>query len=1267
MNNNLKKNLAKIMSLALLASVTIGSMPNVAKAEEVEKLLNMPLTVESKEKIVNNFKSELLESDSIIKDNENQEEVIRLIVEVDGKSAQEMVPRGIKASGKEAATVESTQKPVRDAVASLDGIEVRHSYTNVFNGFSVDAKRKDIKEIEKIKGVRKVTEVQRYTENMNNAKKLTQIEEVWKKYSLQGEGMVVAILDTGIDYKHKDFKNPDDKSKLKLNESGLEKIKSSGVLKADKNADTYFTEKIPFGYNYADRNNEIVDLRDYKSPHGAHVAGIVGADGEEELLENNQAVKGVAPEVQLLAMKIFSNGPLGKYTYSDDQLAAIDDSVALGVDVINMSLGGAAGYRDDKDPVQDAITRATDAGVMVVVSAGNSSNSTDPYGLGMLNDQITVGSPALAKDALMVASYENSHVADKIISFKDKKGKVISEGTFKEHQVGIEEIYNKNISIVDGGFGKGNEVKNVKGKIALIKRGEIAFTEKILNAQANGAKGVIIYNKDGDDSLINMATDPNIKIPAIFIGNSTGAKLLEGSKKGIALFNGDTRNTIGENINGSDYSDFTSWGPSPSLEFKPQIAAPGGQIYSTLNEGQHGVMSGTSMAAPHAAGSMALLMESIKEYAPELKGRELIDYAKNVMMNTSSVKIDKNAKEVPYSPRRQGAGLVQVEDAVRNRVTVTNNGQAAVALKEIKGNKATFTLELKNYGSENIEYEIESLGGVITQDENTKYGEMIRDRVLDEDDANLSFSKDEITVPAKGTAKVDVTLNIGSGLSKDRYLEGFIRLEAEDEKAPSLSIPYMGFYGEWDKESITTNNIWDENKHVLVQILKATGEYPAMLVENLALTNVNNEASILGIVGNNEDGSMKVDENTIAISPNADSVNDVVYPGLYLMRNAKNISVEILDENGNMVRNLGSTVDYRKKIIGLETGKAPALMNELSWDGKVFDKAKGQYVNVKDGKYTYRIKSKIDFKDAKEQVINMPVKVDTVGPNVEVVKYENVKDGEVKVYFKATDELSGVVPNGQFPVIINGELNKEATEANTTYDSKTGLYSKTIKGLKANTLNQIEIGAFDYANNLGGTSTVIPVGKVPPAAISFNDKTFAQGQIDVNKNSYNISGRINRPIKELLINGESVKLAVNKDGSVSFSKSVALNEGLNPINIKAVDYNGKVLQNHAYKVNCDTVKPVIEIESPQVTGNKIKATSDTVTLKGRVYDNLWGYKFYVNGELIKVSEFPTPVGPEKNGYDFTVDVPNVKNGDFVILKAVDIVGNVEEIKLQIVR
>ncbi|WP_010293633.1 S8 family serine peptidase [Clostridium senegalense] len=1184
MHNKFRKNLSKVITVALLASLTMGSIPSMAKAEEADKLLNMPLSVETKEKILKDFESYLPEVDTILKNNENQEEVIRVIVEVKGQSAQEMLKGAGEVTQSQKLMVEDSQKPVKDAVSNLEDVNIRHSYTNVFNGFSAEVKRKDIKTIENIPGVKKVVEVQRYKEDMNSARKLTQIENVWKKYSMKGEGMVVAIVDTGIDYKHKDFKNPDDSSKLKLNKEKVEGIKASGVLKADKNATTYFTEKIPFGYNYADKNNEIVDLRDAKSPHGAHVAGIVGADGDEKLMESNQSVKGVAPEVQLLAMKVFSNGPNGQYTYSDDQLAAIDDAVSLGADVINMSLGAPAGYRKDSDPVQDAIRRATDAGVMVVVSAGNSGYSTDPYGLGTLNDQITVGDPALAKDAFMVASYENSNIANKIVSFKDGNGKVVSQGSFKDHQVDFESIYNKDYEITDGGVGNKTDLGSVRGKVALIKRGELGFTDKILNAQSKGAIGVIVYNTDGDESLINMATDPNIKIPAIFVGNSTGTKILDASKNDKVYFNGDITSSTGENPNAADCSEFTSWGPSPSLEFKPQVAAPGGQIFSTLNEGSHGTMSGTSMSAPHVSGSMALLLQAIKEYAPELKGRELTDYAKNIMMNTSAVKMDKS--ETPYSPRRQGAGLIQVEDAVKNKVMVTNNGEAAVALKEIKGNKATFTLDIKNYGNEKAEYNIESLGGVLTQRAEDKAGEMIKDVILSDKEANLTFDKNTISIAPKESVKVEVTLNIGSSMEKDKYLEGYIKLNSKNSASPSLNIPYMGFYGEWDKESMITNNAWDKDKHKLVNTLIADGKYSSVLVENLALSNVRrlgkDSINILGVVGQNPDKTYQYDGSKIAISPNGDRVNDVIYPALYLMRNAKSVNVDILDSNGKVVRTLGEVNNLRKNLIATEQGQVPTVIPNLVWDGKVFNSSTGRFVTAANGQYTYRVKMKIDYIGAKDQIVDIPVKVDTKSPWFSAEKYEDLGDGKVKVYFKAVDEESGILDRAKFPVLINGELNKEATDAKVEYDSNTGLYSKVINGLDPNGKNEITIGILDYANNLGGGTVSIDLSKEEPKQelkeegrdnlITFDDKNFAENKVLSDNETYKIAGKVNESINEIIINDAKVELVKDNSQRIIFKYDVKLNEGENLIKIVCKDSNGKVVVENQYKVNYEVKK-----------------------------------------------------------------------------------------------
>lgn len=1282
MNKNLKRRLTQTISVTVLTAMALGFVPNLASAEDTNKLLNAPLTVEAKEKILNDLTSIVKDKNVILNKDEDPNELIRVIVELKAPSAQEKVGKGEKAKQEDIAEVSNGQEEIKKVVENITGMEVKHSYTNVFNGFSTAIYRRDIPKIEQIDGVSKVVEVEKFKENMNTAKALTGVEEAWKNYSCKGEGMVVAIIDTGIDYNDKDFASPSNKEKMKLNKEKVEKIENTGVLKADISGQTYFSEKIPFGYNYADKNNDIVDRRDSKSPHGCHVAGIVAADGDENEIKNNNAIKGVAPEAQLLAMKVFSNGPLGKYTYSDDQLAAIDDAVALGADVINMSLGASAGFKDETDPVQDAIKRATDAGVMVVVSAGNSSYSTSPLGdnLSNLNDQITVGSPALAEDALMVASYENTFVTAKSLSFKDEKGTNVAEGTMKDHQIDFEKIYNKNYEIVDCGVGTEEQLKkaNVKNKIALIKRGEITFIEKILNAQKCGAVGVIVYNKDGDEGLISMATDDNIKIPAIFIGNKTGETIIENlNKKVKVLFNGNIKNKREENGSSGDFSDFTSWGPAPNLEFKPQISAPGGQIFSTLNNNEHGVMSGTSMAAPNIAGSMALLLESINKYNPELKNRELMDYAKNIMMNTSLVEFDKSTKGIlPYSPRRQGAGLVQVEDAIRNRVTATNNGKASVELKEIQGNSVTFSIDLKNYGDKAVKYNVESIGGILTQDEKGSSNGMLRDRVLNDNEAKISFDNNVVKVPAKGEAKVNVTIEIGN-LKSNKYVEGFIGFKSLDKNVPSLNVPYLGFYGNWSEESIATNNAWENEKHPVVKVLQEANLYPNLICENILGTEIGEgeekHEALLGVVGTNEDGSLKYDKEKIAISPNGNKFNDVVYPGLFLLRNAGKVTGEILDSDGNVIRTVGTVENVRKKILQDELLKekdkqSPSILRELAWDGKVYDKQTGEFVPVKEGDYIYRVKLTSPMENAKEQIIDMPVKVDLTEPSVQITTFKRLDDNTVKVYFMANDDQSKLQEDGVFVVAINGELNEEATKAKVEYDPKTKTYSKVIKGVPEDTPTSVGIGAFDYANNLGTTNVVIPFGSTQPAVIKFNDANFEKGSIESNKGKYTISGTINRKIKELIIDGEKVKLNPDKFGTYTFTETVKLEEGINTINIKAIDLDDKVIQDHGYKIYNDTIAPVIKIDSPNVSkDNEILVNGNEFDLNGVVSDNAFGYTFSVNGTVEKIVDFSVPVGPEKNSYKFSLHFKDVNEGDIITLKAVDITGNTTELKLKVIK
>lgn len=1251
MKKEFRKSMSKFLTIAFSLSLVFSSSSKVgAQTQE-----NMSLSREKIASMQSQLKEFVSEDKRKIElHEEDPEEVIRIIVELDKKPAAEMMPQGIEAPSEVINEVKESQRKTKDEAEKLEGAELRHSYGNLINGFSMDVKRKEVEDLKNLEGVKSVKEANRYEPQINYAKGLTQAFDAWTKYNIKGEGMLVSIIDTGIDYRHKDLKNPKDSSKLKLDEKRSEEIKKTNILKAGKDSKTYFSEKIPFGYNYADKDSNIIDERP-KGGHGMHVAGIVGADGDEEAIKLGQAVQGVAPETQLLAMKAFSNGPAGKYAFSDDIVAAIEDSATLGADVINMSLGSASGFQDDDDAEQRAIKNATEKGVMVVVAAGNSSYSTAPYRDKNMKDISTVGSPALAKDALMVANFQNQNLTSYAASFLTEDGKEFSKTGSSDHTFKFEQ--NKELSLISCGLGKPEDFvgKELKDKVALIERGSLKFIEKIINAQKAGAAGVVIFNtKDGGEALTNMDTEASITIPAIFVGNKAGVeatKRLDNKEIVKFKFTGDAIG--GENPNSGDYDDSTSWGTAPNLDFKPQIAGPGGNIFSTVNDNGYETKSGTSMSAPHVSGGMALILEAIKEYNKDLKGRELVDYVKNISMNTSVVKKDKDG--VPFSPRRQGAGLIQISDAIKNKVTATYNGVASVALKEIESKNVSFTIDLNNYGDKDVTYSLEQIGGVLSQEDKDANGEMARDIILSKDDADITFDKQEITVSAKGGEKVTVTLNIGNDLSTERFLEGYINLKSNDPEQPSLVMPFMGYYGDWVKERIINYGDWEESDSLMSKIDDAA-------LTGLMATYKGEKISVLG--PNPED---------FVLSPNGDGYCEEVIPYLYFLRNAKKVVSEIQDEKGNVVVKAGEMDDVRKQVYNANnnSGKSPSLRKNLSWNGMIYNKSKGEKEAAKEGTYKLSIKSYVDLDNKEPQKFEVPIKVDITAPEIKVIS-RDINGEEVTIKWEAKDNLAGILTSG---ILINGDIKKDAKITDEGKD----LYSVKINAKEVED-KEVSIVVMDKAYNLSSANAV--VDKVEKSIIEFNNKDFASGSIDVSEKSLNkdgmleISGKVSYPTKSFKIDDKEVK--VNKDLTFNFLKdSKELKQGINYIHVYAQGMNGnlaKVKQedgsgvdanNYAAKIYFDSEAPIVNLISPFSDGKgNIFINSEELTLKGIVSDSGMGYKLYINGEIEKQVQAEVNYGHEYTAYEFNKKV-QVENGDIMELKAVDFFGHTTLLKYKV--
>lgn len=890
-------------------------------------------------------------------------------------------------------------KLVRDQVsvkqqirAEKIDIDYHYDFVNVINGFSGTISVSDIEKIAKIPGVKIVRIAQTYKipplqPNMSTSKQTVNALATWD-LGYTGVGKAVAIIDTTVDPTHKDMRLSDtsDSSKMKLTEGAINFIKNNTSLPG-----VWFSYKVPYGHNYGDGNNHLAT----PEFHGMHVAGIVAANTSNET-EGLDGIKGVAPESQLFAMKVISDK--NSEIVDDAIYKAMEDSVTLGADVVNLSLGRDAGFINSDPLFYKAVQKLVTSGIVPVIAAGNSGymgwGYKNPFAV---NPDIGVaGMPGIIPGSLCVASIDNVTMY-KTIKFKEY---TIPYWASSEGKDPLSTFSGDEIEYVDCGEGIIIEGQNdfsglvVNGKIALIKRGTIGFEDKIINAQGQGAAGVIIYNhEEGGNKFIDMEYDTDtVTIPAVFIGNDHGEILKGNQEAGKTLKFTDIEVPLG-----GDMSYFTSWGTSPSLDFKPDITAPGGNIYSTLPDNKYGTYSGTSMACPYAAGGIALVLQRMEndDYLNNLKGAARVNMAKNLLMSTAHPQEYKPGIQI--SPRRQGAGLMDLYAATTTKAYLKDKstGLSKVNLKEIK-NSTTFAITLTNFGAEDLEYTV--TGSVLTsfpyyseEDGITYIDQEKQAKVVDATSKimPISFSGisgGAISVSPGATKEFTVHLdlsnpecelkNISTGVASQQalntvflngtFVEGFISLNSTALDTPSLSIPYMGFYGEWDKAPIFDHSIYTKNSQAF---------YNINFEKDFRGTYLRSGQTILGVKGE------LVNQELIAISPNGDGEQDDVQAVVELLRNALEIDIDILNESGEIVHDFEASEYHVKNYFA---DYEPPLELD-TWNGKIGD-------NVIDGKYTYQAKARIDFEESKWQTLRFPVRVDTIPPVINSLKYDETDD-----------------------------------------------------------------------------------------------------------------------------------------------------------------------------------------------------------------------------------------------------------------------------------
>ncbi|MGG0716942.1 S8 family serine peptidase [Robertmurraya massiliosenegalensis] len=1079
----------------------------------------------------------------------------------------------------------------------------KESFTTVLNGFSAEVKYGDIQEIEKLPEVAEVQITLEYerpdeSPDMVYSKELVQAQEAWRDYGFKGEGMIVGVIDTGIDPAHRDMVLSSKK------DAALKKNDVKKYIRENGLNGQYYSDKVPYGYNYMDENNIIRDIAPGASMHGMHVAGTVGANGNEE----NGGIKGVAPEAQLLALKVFGNDPNITTTYGDIYVKAIDDAIILGADVLNMSLGSTAGFVSSETMEQKAVTRAVENGVLMSISAGNSAHLGNGWANPLAsNPDIGVsGSPGVAYDSLQVASVENTFMdldaVNYVIDGVENNAPFLSAGNTHPN-----DVETKTFDIVYGGLGYPEELTNVDGKYALIQRGELAFVDKALNAQNAGAAGVIIYNNA--DGYVNMATDSAIMIPQLFMLKSDGDQLATALQAGQVVsitFNGEK--TTAPNPEGGKMSAFTSWGLTPNLDFKPEIAAPGGQIYSTLENNQYGMMSGTSMAAPHVSGGAALVLERVdNEFG--VTGFERINIAKNLLMNTSSPIKDQGfvngvfGWDNPYSPRRQGAGIMQLHSALKSPVIVTESrtNEGKVALKEIH-DQFEFTLTALNYSDEAVSYNVSAN----LQTDFAGWGELgYEANVLEAApiyDASILVNGEtatEITVLANESVTLTVTADLSNATVVEPstgalipatdvfingyFVEGFVTLTDSTDVNPTLTVPYVGFNGDWDQAPIIDGMVYDEQSfYGMGGAVYDAGE------------------DSYNYLGYDPISSTITNEN-IAFSPNGDHIQDEIIPILSFLRNAKEVELAILDENGNEVRKLRTENEVRKNYYDGGLNPHYTLNPLWEWDGKI------QNATAEDGQYYFEIRTVIDFPDADWQTVSIPVKVDTVAPSIEAELTEttlalNVEDNENGSGIAYIDIL--VDGNSILATPLPGDTTEYTLPEDAAFD-------------------EVTVVAYDYAGNIAeekveassSDKTMPFVYLVNPEAL----EVYNSGELQVN--GYVVENESG--LKELTIAGEKIPFQFNEaTARYEFDSTIEVEDNFHRLDVRAIDYAANEFSIKR-DVFVDSTAPVLEVKGlPKDQYIKHNAKNPVVDLQ--VTDNFDEIRFYYNGSEEFYQELKAP-------------------------------------------
>ncbi|QSQ90793.1 S8 family serine peptidase [Streptococcus suis] len=1082
---------------------------------------------------------------------------------------------------------EENRNLVLDKLKKIDGVKIVHEYKEVLTGASVEVGKESLSDVKAITELTSLEESRRIRPTLHTAKQLVGALKASSKYQTDGRGMVIAVIDSGLDIKHKD---------MRLDDGVIPKIKDI----TPSTTGTY-TLKVPHGYNYVSGNDNLYD--DTHEPHGMHIAGTLAGNATDEEVASKQGIDGIAPNAQLLVYKIFSNDPKNyKAETEDAAYAAIEDAIKHGADVISLSVG----YYDSGLPGNAYYTiakRAAEKGIIITAAIGNAGASSSDTSfdlhtnnaLGAVDTATTVG-VAATPAVIGVGSARNTHLVQREF--------MLNGQSFGYYPIGYTTLTEGKYEFVDAGNGRWEEVQglDLAGKVAVIKKDKFDLKDAVRNLKFKDVAGIIVINTDqgwnkdyyrthqllvDDKTLLSYSS-----IWGISLSGEDGRRLLEVANQSQGNTGLVLKPTIGMKklIEVPTVSGFSSWGPTVNLELKPEIVAPGEDVYATLNDNRYGSMSGTSMASPIVAGASALLLPRIRQMTPP-EGMTRMDLLRIILMNTATPLVDvldSSRHALENSPRQQGAGLLQIDRAFETDVILHHRLKGGVELKEI-GRETEFEVTLENLGNQQRSFAI-SAGKVLTSqdvpvDRIGRSGKVVKEiHATEIKGSSIHLSEQSIQLGPK--EKRTIRLKLDAGEAKDQFAEGYIYFKSLTEGQSDISIPYFGFVGDWSKERIVDAPAWEtSSKLKLTSVLSSykhnkSGRYIELGREKI------------------QDNQSPLNPDNIAIqNQHSDSQIGNAFVRFALLRDITNYDLDIVKEatedapvlrridTGTMLSRV-RYVDYFESLSEYSKLRTPIELHR--WDGKVYDASKDENIPAPEGQYFFRLRVK-NKENGAYQYTYLPVKIDNQKPEIVAIDTNRLTSHrELVVTAKDNNKVWEVRAN------LNGEdllVEKVVDDAGQLH-----YHLKEVE-LPLDAKNHLRVEVMDIAGNVVAVEKdlVAPViqFKNLEDLMATRSKKTVEIKANVSAQVFNVQANLDaQAVNYSLENGQlSLQIPEQSDGRHSFELILK-------------DKDGNLIYTKTLNYLVDNEKPTIDLDIEKDEEVIQIGKNGRFTLKGKVSDNV---------------------------------------------------------------